>query len=445
MMPSTLRVKSKPAQVTSSLRNEEDLEEGNEKLNDLQLPIKKEVPESFKPKTLKPKNQNFPFEGENDLEREIERNVARGTSRILETTLGLPGDLYSFAKGLFGADTETYFPTSEKLKKFSEEKSLGYTKAKSEGEEKSDEILQDIASFMIPGAGKYNLVRNIGIPVVANLAKEGVKYSGKEKMGDAAKIGTMVVLDLMNLRGGGAKKFAGNLFNESEKLIPEGASLKSNNLQKGLSSLHKSLESGGSAPSTEKALKKVNEIQSKMKNGEIEVKELIDFRKNINEIKSELGGYEVQLPKSIKKKAIANLDHVKSEVIKALDEYGATQNTKFLKLNKSANEAYAAYESSDKMSKFIKQVTGKTIKNNSLKALLGLGGIYAFPSIAAKTAGAAIPLTGAYETYKILHQVSKSPTLRKFYGNILKGAASGNASQVLKNSKAFEKEIEDED
>ncbi len=62
----------------------------------------------------------FPEEGENDLDRDIERNVARGTSRILETVGGLPGDLYSFAKGLFGADTDTYLPTSQSLKKFSE-------------------------------------------------------------------------------------------------------------------------------------------------------------------------------------------------------------------------------------------------------------------------------------------------------------------------------------
>lgn len=444
-MPSTLRTKSKPVEPESVNKYEKPIEQITEKISDNTQPNKKDLPSSLKPKSLKQKNQDFPFEGENDLDREIERNIARGTSRIGETVLGLPGDLYSFAKSLFGANPETNLPTSKSLKNLSEKATLGYTKAKNEGEEKSDEVLQDIASFLIPGAGKYNLVRNIGIPVVSNLVKEGIKYTGNEKIAEAAKIGTMVVLDLMNLRSGGAKKFAGNLFNESEKLVPQGATLKSNNLQKGLSSLEKSLESGGSAPSTEKALKKVNEIQSKMKSGEIEIKELIDFRKNINEIKYELGGYEVQLPKAIKKKAIANLDHVKSEVIKALDEYGAVKNPEFLKLNKSANEAYAAYESSDKWGKFIKQVANKAIKNNSLKLLLGLGGTYAFPAIAAKTAGAAIPVKGAYEAYKILHQVSKSPTLRKFYGNILKGAAAGNASQVLKNAKALEKEIEKED
>jgi len=175
----------------------------------------------------------------------------------------MPGDLYSFGKFLFGADPETNLPTSKSLKEFSEKASQGYTKAQSEGEEKSDEVLQDIASFMIPGAGKYNMVRNIGIPVVANLAKEGVKYVGGEKSADAAKIGTMIALDLMNLKDGGAKKYAGSLFQESEKLIPEGATLSSPKFQKSLSGLEKSLESGGSRPSTEKALTKVGELKRK--------------------------------------------------------------------------------------------------------------------------------------------------------------------------------------
>ena len=419
----------------------------------IQQPVQPEKEEQTLPVSLKLKSEKkpevipdqFPEEGENDLEREIERNVARGTSRILEIGAGMPGDLYSFGKFLFGADPETNLPTSKSLKEFSEKASQGYTKAQSEGEEKSDEVLQDIASFMIPGAGKYNMVRNIGIPVVANLAKEGIKYAGGDKSAEAAKIGIMIVLDLMNLKKGGAKKYAGSLFQDSEKLIPEGATLSSQKFQKSLSGLEKTLESGGSRPSTEKALTKVGELQKKMKDGKIEVKELIDFRKSINEIKDSLGGFDVNMPMKVKKKMIANLDLVKKEVIGALDEYGTKFNPEFNKLNKAANESYAAYESSDRMGKFIKKTVKDSIKSPIAKTILGLGGGYGVlthAGVAAKTAGAAVPLYAAYESYKVLHQVIQSPTLRKFYGNILKGAAVGNASQVLKNSKALDKELE---
>lgn len=440
MTPSTLRLKSKPSQNLVKEETPKNIQSNFEETK---------KPSQNLPKSLKPKNKEFPFEGENDLEREIERNVAQGTSRIGETVLGLPGDLSNFVRGIFGDESETNLPTSSSLREKSEKLSQGYTKPKNEFEEKSGEVLQDIASFMLPGSGKYNLVRNIGIPIVANLVKEGAKYTGNEKLAEAAKIGTMVVLDLMHHKGSGAKKYAGNLFNESEKLIPEGATISSPKLEKSLVNLEKSLSSGGSAPSKEKALKKISEIQSKMNKGEIEVKELIDFRKNINEIKSELGGFEIQLPKHIKKKAIANLDLVKNQVIKYLDEYGSTTNPEFNKLNRSANEAWGAYENSDKIATFIKKSAKGIAKSPATKSLLGLSGLSGavmYPAIAAKASLTAIPLYAGYESYKILHQVMKSPTLRKFYGNILKGAASGNAAQVSKNIKALDNDLsENED
>jgi len=50
-----------------------------------------------------------------------------------------------------------------------------------------------------------------------------------------------------------------------------------------------------------------------MKDGKIEVEELIDFRKSINEIKDSLGGFDVNVPMKVKKKMIANLDLVKKK------------------------------------------------------------------------------------------------------------------------------------
>src|SRR5262249_10854939 len=142
-------------------------------------------------------------------------------------------------------------------------------------------------------------------------------------------------------------------------------------------------------------------------------------------------------------KAIANLDLVKKEVIGALDEYGTKYNPEFGKLNRAANESYAAYESSDKIANFLKKTVGNTLKSKALTSLLGISGAtYAFPAAVAKAGLAGVPVYAGYEGYKILHQVMKSPTLRKFYGEILKGAASGNASQVIKNTKALDNELQ---
>lgn len=396
---------------------------------------------SFLQRARKVEEKTSPYEEEGFLEKEIERNIAQQTSRIGETLLGLPGDLVNFVGGLFGYKPD--LPGSQKFRELSEEYSFGYTKPQAPHEEMASELMSDIAGFMTPGAGKYNLVRNIGIPVAANLAKEGVKYAGAdEKTASWTKLGTMIVLDLMNLRNGGAKKYASSLFNESEALIPEGATLASSKLENSISSLKNTLESGGTSPSKTQALTKVSEISDKMKNGQILVKELVDFRKSINEIKLFLGGWEVQLPKAIKKKAIANLDMVKNQVVKALEEYGQ-HNKEFGKLNRAANEAWAAYEQSHKISNFIEKSARHVIKNNATKALLGLGG-YTFPGLIKPSLIAGSALYSASKGYEILHQVTQSPTLRKYYGNILKGAAVGNASQVSKNVKLLDEALKED-
>jgi len=194
----------------------------------------------------------------------------------------------------------------------------------------------------------------------------------------------------------------------------------------------------------------VEQQATHIKNSEFErldKEQLIDFRKNINELISETGGFEVQLPKAIKKKAISNLGEVKKEVINGLNEYGKKSNPEFLKLNKAANEAYAAYSSSNKIADFIKKTASGTLKTPAVKALFGLGGSYgalAFPGIAAKAAFVGAPALAGYEGYKVLHQVIKSPTLRKYYGEVLKGAIVGNASQVSKNLKALEQKLSEE-
>jgi hypothetical protein len=443
MMPSTLRPKpSSLKQKDQNIISPEETQFLGEK--------KQELPTSL-PSTLKPKKkEQFPYEGENDLDREIERNVAQGTSRMLETALGMPGDLYSFAKSIFGFSPETNLPTSQSLRKFSEKATLGYTKPKSELEEKGGEIFQDIASFMIPGSKQYSMMRNIGIPIVANLAKEGIKMARGEKSSDAAKFGLMVTLDLMANRsgmGGGAKKYAGKLFQEAEKSVPKGLSINASNLNHYLTETEKELSKGGSRPSTKQALEKIKEIKAEIKNGKIDLKNLIAYRPAINEVIDDLGGFEYILKPKIKEKIIKNMQEVKKSVIKSSEEYGDRFNPKFLNLSRSANEAWAAYEKSNKIANFLNKHFGKKALGVGVKTILGIGA----PVVGAAKVGAALttaigtPLTLSYQAFKILNRVKNSPTLRKYYGNILLGATKGNIPQVSRNLSALNKELEEQD
>lgn len=426
MMPSTLRLKKIP--------------ENKPSLSHSQNP---DLPSSLRPK----KQQQFPFEGENDLEREIERNVAQQTSRIGETLVGAPGDIYSFVKSVFGGDSETNLPTSKSLREQSEKLSQGYTKPKNEFEERIGEVQQDIASFLVPGSNQYSMLRNIGIPIVANLAKEGIKYTGNEKIGESAKVGLMIVLDLMSQRQGGAKKFASGIFNKMEERIPEGRWISAETLLPDIKELKKEFSFGGSKPSTEKSMSKLSELENSIKNGKIELKNLVKYRPAINEIIDDLGGFEYLFKPKQKEKIINNLQKVKNIGIKATEDYAKKFDPELLKLSRSGNEAWAAYEKSNKIGEFLNKHFGNKVLGKGVKTLLGIGA----PALGLGTVGgtvtaaAGIPLTVVYQGVKLFSRIKNSPTLRKYYGSVLKASLAGNISQASRSLEAINKELEEQD
>lgn len=390
-------------------------------------------------------NQPMPYEGENDLDREIERNIARQTARGVETIAGLPGDVQSLVSALTGHEFESQFPTSQQIQQKVEKFGQGYLSPKGEFEEKSDELVRDIAAMAIPGGGGYSFARNIGIPVAANLVKEGLIKQGdvNENNASLAKVGTMLALDLLaNRQGmgkGGVRKYASHLFEEAEKALPEGATLDATNFSKSLGNLKNTLEEGGSAASKTKALEKIAEIEKKVKNGKIGAKELVEFRKTINEAVEEMGGFEWITKPKIRQRAIKNLGEVKKEVIKGLTEYGETSNPQFLRFHKDANEAYAAIENSNQIKKFLARHLGNIAGSVGTKLLFG----GAFPEIFSLGTGAG---AGAFvlsnEALKMFHRMKNSPVLRKYYNEIIQASLKGNAAQAISNFKKLDKGLE---
>jgi len=390
------------------------------------------------------------YESEEETQRNIERNQAQFTSRMGEGVLGLPGDLVNLVGGLFGYNPD--MPGSQKLRELSEEATGGYTKPQGELEERVGETLQDMALFALPGAKHYGVARNLGIPVVANLAKEGIKYSGEGETGQAAgKLGTMVILDLLSHRGslGTSKEYATSLFKKADEAIPKGLSINSSNLEKSLDVLEKSLKAGGEKPSTGDALKKISEIRGSIKNGKIDLKDLVAYRPAINEWIDKYKGFDIAVPLSVKNKIIHNLNQVKGEVIKSAEEYGSKYNPEYLKLSQSANEAYSAWAQSNKIKNFIEKHASSKIKSSGAKLLLAgaLGSGVGGAGVLAGGAIAGVSGLTAGGGYKILQTIlrSKSSTLRNHYFNIIQGASVGNIPQVVKNVVALDKELLDMD
>ena len=412
----------------------------------LRLKQKQDNLQMGSPSTLKLKNQSrsqdqqFPFENEGDIDREIERNQAQLTSRGIEAVAGLPGDLINFGASLFGFDPK--LAGSQELKQFSEKATGGYTKPKTEFEEAAGETFQDIALMALPGAKHYSFARNIGIPIIGNLTKQGLKYSNADDKSQAyAKMGTMIALDLMSQRKGGAKEYVKSLFSKADQSIPKGTSIQATGLEKALTDLEKNLQKGGSRPTTKKALEKAAEIKKEIKNGKIDAHSLAAYRPSINEAIEELGGFQLEVPKKLKPQAIRNLNEVKSKVISTLDKYGEKFNPEYVKNSRAANESYAAMQKSNVIANFLRNQVAFSPQNKAIQTLFQVApvaGVGALAKLSPAAGGAAVAGYAGYQGFKVLHQVMNSPVLRKYYLNTLKSAAAGNVPQTVKNLRALD-------
>lgn len=396
--------------------------------------------------------EKFPFEEEGDLEREIERAQARTTSRIAETVLGAPGDISNFITSLFGLPKSPIgYLSSDVLKKGSEKLTRGYTAPQTEFEKAVDEASETFASMALPGSWGYGFARNLGIPIAATLTKEGIKSKFGEKAGTYAGLGTMLFLDLLGGRisQGGAKQYAGNLFKERNKTIPEGAKTDASSLRTSMKDLQKELKKGGIATSDKPALNKIDEVLGAIsEDGIISVEELPKFQTKLNEAIAEAGGFEIQAPKQVKQKAVHNLNQVKDKIIEAQTKYGEIQNPEFLELHQQANRAFSVYQQSNKLSNFFRKHFGNKITSPMLKTLLGLGtaaatgaGTFLSPAITGLAGAAAGSAGGLYQAFKLGYRVVKSPELRRHYLEVLKNASSGNVARTEKSIKALEKSL----
>ncbi len=405
------------------------------------------------------------MQGSENTERDIERNIARGTSRMGERILGFPADIVNFIQGITGKKAGEFpLPTSQELKEKSEKWSQGYTSPQNALEEKSDEFLGDVAGMMIPGGTVANrglqLARVVGIPLAGALAHEGIKYkTGDEKKATWAKLGTMFILDLLAQRfnasgdrGISSRSYINGLFESAEASVAPGATADATTLQTALMDLRNTMQRGGTSPTTTPALTKIDEALAVINNGQIEVAQLPAFRRNINAIRQSLGGWEAQMPPTLKIQAINNLERVKNSIIEAGENYGRTQNPEFLQYWQSANEASAVIARSNVVSNFVQKYFGNKFVSKGAQALFGVGTVGAAkvgsvfaPAATAGTALLGGLASGMYVAGKAIYRVMNSPTLRRYYIDTITAAANGQKAVMIQNLAKLDKALAEEE
>lgn len=393
------------------------------------------------------------------------RQVARTGARAVETIAGLPGDIQSIFNaageyvGEFAGDqlrklvgkeplTEEqkleqrqfmqdvrvpFPPTSQELRSGTQALTGEYLEPKGQAEEFADEVVSDLSSMMIPVKGKMPFAKTLGKVLLANAGAEVAKAYAGEEAGAPTKLGLLFATSLIGGKKGGVKKYIDDLYDKMEASAPEGASVSAKGLSSRLDKIKTMLMKGDPTEPTKQApLQVINSMREKIKDGRINVDELVQFNKDINS----------RIFKGpLLKRAQNKLYDLRDSTHSALKEYGK-ENAEFLANWKYANEAYAATETSRKIGNFFR----KTLKPKDYLyagSALGLEKAFAGTTLGAQTAAGLGAAAGVGYTAEVLKRIAQSPALRTYYGNVVKSALKENSKAFARNMKLLDKGLKE--
>lgn len=410
---------------------------------------RKGVP-SFIPHTERDELSKFEVSKEGSIQSAA-RQAGQYGLRGLETFLGLPGAFSNLIE--IGIEKGAEAIAGEKLPKLREfgqkfretgktpeyfrekgKQVFGETfEPKSESEESRGEIASDVGAFLNPVAGMMSPAKAIGLALVGKGAKETAKqFTRSEGKQDASKIGAMFVTDVLLTRGKGATKFIDNLYKTERSLVPQGAKANTADAAKSVQKVIDDLDKSSVSTSSSNLVRsKAEELMKDIGSGTSDVEGLLLGKKRLNEVRGDPAYLKNEEPM---------LNRLSNAVEDSLEDYGKT-NPEFLQYHKNANEAYATMQQSKKVSNFI----GKNLPKQASHFMLALFGE------AITGHAAAIPYTigaaAAVKTGELMYRVMASPTLRRYYLDVLRKAGSENAkgvaSSISKLDKAMQKELGD--
>lgn len=404
---------------------------------------------------------------EESSEQKMRRQATQYGSRGLERVGGFMGDIHNFLgdlvissyenAGLTGFIPEKrrdapewlkravgkseysqkQFPTSGDLRNISEGISGGFTAPRSKDEEYVGNVVGDVVSTFLPGTtAKKSIYNNLLVPLGANLVEKGIEqYSDDPRASTYGKIGSWFVLG--NMANANAKKYAGQLRQQAESMLPQNAPY---NPQTALNNLTPVVQKYLSNAPTQKAAQgQVMGIVKDIQNGKTSIQDLMQ---RITQINSEIdsgGGFEIPqaAKKNVRRDSIRNLNDVKSKIYETIEQ--ETQNIPgFFEKYKDSQDAFAGIAKSNRFLDFAKHHYGK-FASAGLAALLG-GSYLGHPIYSL----AAVPsLFALHKAGQVLYRISTNKTLSKHYREAMQAASIGNAPAYIQNISMLDEELAD--
>lgn len=374
---------------------------------------------------------------------DIPRHVARGSSRLAETILGIPGDtvqlIRSIAQSLPGGiqpeeeqnflqrglrSVAESFPTSEEFRARTAENRPDL-EPQSEGEEIADEVTQDFASMAIPTKSGIPFARALGLSVLGNSGKQLVKEFGVgEKGQNATKLGLMIFGGMFG-RGRGVNSYINQQYDEAKKFIQPGTktSYPMNKLDKFESMILQGHMNDAKSP----AYDIFKSIKEKSTDGRMLINDATQFSRDINREIAKSGA------DSSKKGWLKQLLKVNEEV---LDDY-AKENPTWAQYRNTAKQAYKGIATSENIKEYIKSNANlNNLKNAAI--ILGLEQQFIPGYMVKQALGAGIGAAGL-TVGQVVKRIATNPALRRYYNNVLVASLNENKAMLMRNLQGLER------
>ncbi len=372
----------------------------------------------------------FQLPGQKELSQNREKNIEE--SNILPTIKKL------LSNEQFGP-SPFELPTSEDIKKGSEKLTGGLTKPKDEFQRIASEAFETFTDIALPGAGgKFrgakpsigrSVARKLGTAIGAQIPKEVLKsYGFSESAQDAAKLGSLFTLSLTMPRIFGERSVQnvyGDLYKERDALIPANANITSGSINNKLNNLKTRL-SGIQSESTRPVISAINDLEKEISSGNVNVHDLLKNMRRINENRS--GLYKLNLSKPESKQLKRNYTDFYKILDDEFENYAKTSNPEALKFHRQGNEVFGAYNESNKASKEINKFLRKYPYSPAISILFK----DLAPAFGPETIAAGAASLAAYNSFKVLNRIYKSPELRKYYTNVLTNAIKEDSVATLR-------------
>lgn len=375
------------------------------------------------------------------------RRAKRYGLRGAESIAALPGDIAQTVRGLASLIPSVpekkehpaltalgYIPGSEEIRKKTSE-IFPELEPQSRFEEIEDAVVQDFTTLALPIKGKIPFARSIGLSVLGNLGKEGVKSIGAgETASEATKLGLMFLGGMFG-KGRGVNTYINNLYKKADKLVSTKA--KAEYPIKKLKAFERTLRKGSITDAKKAVLDVIDEMKGKLIDGKMKINQLTNFDKDLNRYIRKAG-------KDATKRGY--FKRLKGFVNEPLEAYGK-KNPQWYKNWSGAREATKGIRSGENVRKFIKK--NANLKNFTYAgAILMQAGKYS-PGPLSYKIGAPLAAAAAAYGIELLKRVATNPSLRKYYGQVVKASLNENKAMLARSIKnldrAAKKEFEEEE